>query len=71
MNAEKRYLVFKEVYEQYGIGRKLVASLVSSRQIHRVKVGQAWRYDRAELDHIFSGGRIRRHITRSRQAATA
>ena len=69
MNAEKRYLVYQEVHDQYGIGRRLVTSLVAARQLHRVKVGTAWRYDRNDLEQIFSGGRIRRHMTKSRTSA--
>ena len=69
MNNEKRYLVYQEVHDQYGIGRRLVTTLVSSRQLHRVKVGTAWRYDRNDLENIFSGGRIRRHLTPSRNTA--
>jgi len=68
MTNEKRYLVYTEVREQYGAGRKLLDTLVSSRRLHRVKVGTAWRYNRAELEHIFSGGLIRRHIRKGRTA---
>ena len=69
MNGEKRYLVFNEVRASYGIGRTLITRLVRERQLHRVKVGTAWRYDRNDLEHIFSGGRIRRHMTQSRTSA--
>lgn len=65
MNTEKRYLVLREVRELYGIGRDLVTRLVAERQLHRTKVGKAWRYNRDDLEYIFSGGAIRRHIHRS------
>lgn len=65
---DKIYLVYTEVHDMYGIGRDLVKRLVAEKRLHRVKVGTAFRYNRAELDNIFSGGRIRRHVRASRRA---
>jgi len=59
---DKLYLVYTEVRELYGIGRKQIAALVATKRLHRVKVGKAWRYQRTELEMIFNAKPPRRHI---------
>ena len=59
---EKLYLVYTEVRAMYGIGRKQINSLVATKRLHRVKVGNAWRYPRTDLETIFNAHPPRRHI---------
>lgn len=59
---DKLYLVYTEVRELYGIGRKQINSLVAKNRLHRVKVGNAWRYPRTDLETIFNEKPPRRHI---------
>lgn len=59
---EKLYLVYNDVRALYGIGRKQINSLVATNRLHRVKVGNAWRYPRTDLETIFNAQPPRRHI---------
>ncbi len=65
---EKLYLIRREVEAVFGVGRKTLEKLVYERKVHRVKVGKAYRYNRAELEHVLSGGAIKRHIRPGRTA---
>ena len=65
---DKIYLVYTEVHDMYGIGRKQIKSLIEARRLHRVKVGNAWRYPRTDLEMIFNETPPRRHIRRTARA---
>jgi len=66
--SEKLYLIRREVEDVFGVGRRTLEKLVSERKVRRVKVGRAYRYSRAELENVMSGGALKRHMRPGRTA---